>query len=54
MTTFRVLHSTDPQFTEAVRSAIERTLFFPADVDGKFVREIIQMPFGFRTNPPTR
>lgn len=44
----QVLFSSDPRFTEAVRRALERTRFAPAEVDGVPVAQVAQLTFGFR------
>jgi protein TonB len=44
---FKVLKSTHPSFTNAVREALPRTRFNPARVGGKAVRQLVQQPFTF-------
>jgi protein TonB len=34
-------------FTQAVRAALPRMRFFPAQVGGKAVKQLVQMPFQF-------
>lgn len=53
MGTFMVLKSDDEAFTQAVRKALETTRFHPAEVQGKPVRQLLQLPFGFRLNGET-
>jgi TonB family protein len=45
--TFKVLKSTHDLFTQAVRAALPRMRFFPAQVGGKAVKQLVQMPFQF-------
>ena len=45
--TFGVVLTTDPLFTEAVRRAVLGTRFVPAMLDGRRVRQLVQMPFRF-------
>jgi len=47
MRTFKVVKSSDPRFTSAVKDALARTRFSPAEVDGHKVRQLLQMPFVF-------
>ena len=47
MSTFKVLESTDSLFTKAVRDAMVRMRFFPAEIQGTKVRQIVQQPFVF-------
>jgi TonB family protein len=47
MSTFKVLKSTDSLFTEAVRGTLPTMRFNPAEVGGKKVKQLIQMPFQF-------
>ena len=44
---FKVLRSTDPQFTASVREALADFRFHPAEVGGRPVRQLVQMPFVF-------
>ena len=51
---FKVTRSTDPQFTEAVKGALQDFRFSPAQVGGRPVRQLVQMPFQFSLRkPPT-
>jgi TonB family protein len=45
--TFKVLKSTHDFFTQAVRSALPTMRFEPAQVGGRPVRQVVQMPFTF-------
>ena len=45
--TLRILQSAHPLFAEAVRSALPRLHFAPAEVRGGKVRQLVQQPFRF-------
>lgn len=45
--TFKVLKSSNPEFTSAVKNALGKMRFAPADVDGHRVRQLVTMPFVF-------
>jgi len=45
--TFKVLRSSDEGFASAVRSALDGLRFTPAEVGGRAVKQIVQMPFVF-------
>ena len=47
MSTFKVLKSTHPMFTDAVEASLPNMKFSPALVGGLAVRQLIQMPFQF-------
>ncbi|MHB1225000.1 MAG: TonB family protein [Gemmatimonadaceae bacterium] len=47
MDTFGVVLSTDRLFTDAVRRAVRAARFIPARLDGKAVRQLMQIPFTF-------
>jgi TonB family protein len=47
MATFKALKSTDPAFTEAVRTALPTMRFTPAQVGGRAVKQLVQQPFTF-------
>lgn len=47
VTTFKVIASTDPQFTTAVRDALPAMRFRPALVNRRPVRQLVQMPYEF-------
>ena len=47
METFKVLKSTHDLFTQAVKSALPSMHFNPAQVGGRPVRQLVQMPFQF-------
>jgi TonB family protein len=52
MSTFRVLKSTDSLFAQAVYAALPRYQFTPAELGGRNVRQLVQMPFQFSVTPP--
>ena len=47
MSTFRVVRSSNVEFTEAVRVAVQGTRFTPAKLNGNNVRQVVQQPFAF-------
>lgn len=47
MSTFKVLKSTHDLFTEAVQKSLPNMLFRPAEIGGKKVKQLLQMPFEF-------
>jgi protein TonB len=47
MDTFRVLRSSDEQFTQSVRTAVAELIFTPAELKGRKVRQLVQYPFIF-------
>jgi len=47
MATFKVIKSTHDLFTNAVRAALPNMKFYPAEVGGKHVKQLVQMPFQF-------
>ena len=47
MSTFKVIKSTDPRFTEAVRNAIATYRFTPALIKNTPVKQLVQQPFQF-------
>lgn len=54
MGTFHVLKSTDSLFAKAVEAVLPRYQFIPAELTGRKVRQLVQMPFqfNFSTAPP--
>jgi protein TonB len=44
---FKVLKSSHDQFTNAVKSALPRMRFYPAEVGGRKVKQLVQQPFTF-------
>lgn len=49
--TFKALRSSHPLFTAAVRAKLPEYRFSPAQLHGKRVVELVQMPFAFRLQP---
>ena len=47
MATFKVLKSTHDLFTNAVKASLPNMKFYPAEVGGKKVKQLLQMPFQF-------
>ena len=47
MRTFEVIKSDHDAFTAAVRNALPNMRFFPAEVGGRKVKQLVQMPFQF-------
>jgi TonB family protein len=47
MSSFKVLKTTHDLFTNAVKSALPNMKFYPAEVGGKKVKQLVQMPFQF-------
>lgn len=50
MRSFRVLKSTHEGFVAAVRRVLPRMRFYPAELDGCPVRQLVQLPFAFKVN----
>jgi periplasmic protein TonB len=50
VSTFKVLKSTNDAFTDAVKRALPRMKFFPAEIGGRKVKELVQEPFAFNLN----
>ena len=50
MGTFKVLKSTHDLFTAAVRQNLPRVRYYPAEVGGKKVRQLVQQSFVFNLN----
>ena len=50
--TLKVLKATHPQFVDAVKSVLSQMRFFPAEVNGRAVRQLTQMPFQFTLTKP--
>jgi len=47
MSTFKVIKSTHDLFTNSVKSSLPNMKFYPAEVGGKKVKQLVQMPFQF-------
>ena len=45
--TLKILESSNPQFTAAVKDALPRIRFSAAQIGGKKVQQLVQMPFQF-------
>ena len=50
MNTFKVLKSSHDLFTNSVKSALANMKFYPAEVGGRKVKQLVQMPFVFSLN----
>jgi protein TonB len=50
--TFKVLRSSDSSFTRAVYEALATMRFTPARVEGRKVKQLVQMPFDFQLSTP--
>lgn len=48
MNTFKVLKSSNDLFSSAVKRVLPKMQFYPAEVGGHKVRQLVQMPFGFK------
>jgi protein TonB len=48
MGSFKVLKSSNDLFTSAVKKVLPRMQFYAAEVGGHKVRQLVQMPFGFK------
>jgi protein TonB len=46
--TVRVVDATHPAFGEAARAAVAAMRFRPAEVGGRPVRQLVELPFEFR------
>lgn len=47
MDSFKVLRSNDNAFSESVRKAVSLTTYFPAQLQGRKVRQLVQQPYRF-------
>lgn len=45
--TFQVIESDNEQFTQAVRRVLPRMRFYPAEIGGQKVKQLVQQPFVF-------
>jgi protein TonB len=45
--TIKLVRSDNPLFDEAVRSSLSRMRFAPAEIGGRKVRQLVEMPFVF-------
>ena len=48
MSSFKVLKATNDLFASSVRKVLPNMKFYPAEVGGHKVRQLVQMPFGFK------
>jgi protein TonB len=51
-TTFKVLKTNHAMFTTAVRQVLPDLTFTPAEIAGRKVRQLVQMPFQFSLGRP--
>ena len=47
MSQFKVLKSSHDLFTNAVKSALVSMRFYPAEIGGRKVKQLVQQPFNF-------
>jgi protein TonB len=47
MSTFKVLKSDHELFSQEVKMALPKMRFYPAEVGGRKVKELVQLPFAF-------
>ena len=47
MNTFKVLKATDNELAESVRRAVSLSTYYPAEVKGRKVKQLVQQPFKF-------
>ena len=52
MSTFKILNGARPLFIESVRTAVRTMKFRPAEVNGRAVSQLVQMPFRFTPPKP--
>jgi TonB family protein len=50
MSTFKVLKSTHDLFVQSVKAVLPNMKFYPAEVGGRKVKQLVQMPFQFSLN----
>ena len=48
MRTFKILKTTHNDFSQSAREAVSRMHFYPAELGGCKVRQVVQLPFGFK------
>ena len=51
VSTVKILESSHVLFTNAVREAVARMQFYPAETGGKKLRQLVEMPFEFSVTP---
>jgi protein TonB len=47
MSTFKVLKSSHELFTQSVRNVLPNMRFYPAEIGGRKVKQMVQQPFTF-------
>ncbi|OYV74278.1 MAG: hypothetical protein B7Z72_00505 [Gemmatimonadetes bacterium 21-71-4] len=47
MSTFKVIKSTHELFSQAVKNALQNYRFYPAEIGGRKVKQLVQQPFQF-------
>jgi protein TonB len=47
MSTFKVIKSSHDLFTAAVKNALQNYRFYPAEIGGRKVKQLVQEPFQF-------
>lgn len=52
LSTFKVLVSSNPAFSASVRTALASARFYPAELGGRRVRQLVQLPANFELNGP--
>ena len=52
MNSFRVLEATHPDVVAAIRKALPGLTYYPAEIGGKKVRQVVQQPFTFAIPQP--
>ena len=50
--TLRVLQSSNPLFSQSVRNALGAAQFYPAEIHGRPVRQLVQLPVTFSIDAP--
>jgi protein TonB len=50
MDTFKILSSDNDLFSSAVKNVLPQMRFLPAEIGGKKVRQLVQLPFEFKIN----
>ncbi len=53
VSTFKVLKSTHDLFAQSVKAVLPNMKFYPAEVGGKAVKQLVQMPFQFKLSHST-
>lgn len=51
MNTFKVIKSDNDLFTDAVKAVLPKDRFYPAEVGGRHVKELVQEPYVFNMKP---